>query len=341
MPVRLQDIADDLNLSKMTISKVLRGQTDVSAETKARVLQRMKELNYRPNITARSLRTGHTFSIGLVIPSLLNPFFAEVARGIVQVIRPAGYGLFISSAEDDAELEKQEIELQLSRRVDALIVASLQTDGDFFKEIDPRNVPLILIDRKFNGVDANFVGTRDEEIGYLAAEHLIKGGYKKIAYIRGPQNDAGNSRFAGYRKAFEQHRMKLRPELIVEIESPERQGEAAGYAAICRLLRGATRPDAVICYDDLIAAGVMEGISENNLKIPNDIAVVGCGNMPWLRWMKVPLSSIDQSAIQLGQKAAKLALKLISMDQKERASSKRSILLSPKVIVRQSSQRLK
>lgn len=134
MTVRLKDIASDLNLSKMTISRVLRGQTDVSAATKARVLQRMKELNYRPNIAARSLRSGNTFSIGLVIPSLADPFFTEVARGLVQTVRAAGYGLLISSAEGDPETERFEIGLQLSRQVDALLIVSVQQSTEFFDD---------------------------------------------------------------------------------------------------------------------------------------------------------------------------------------------------------------
>ena len=133
MTVRLKDIANDLNLSKMTISKVLRGQTDISAATKARVLQRMKELNYRPNIPARSLRTGNTLTIGLVIPSLTSFFFADVARGLIQTVRTAGYGVLISSAEEDPEIERHEIELQLSRQVDALIVASVQESAGVFR----------------------------------------------------------------------------------------------------------------------------------------------------------------------------------------------------------------
>src|SRR5260370_10213207 len=126
MTVRLKDIASDLNLSKMTISKVLRGQTDISAATKARVLQRMKELNYRPNIAASSLRTGNTFSIGLVIPSLPDPFFAKAAKGLAQTIRAKGYGLLISSAEQDPDIERHEIESQLSHQLNALVFSSAQ-----------------------------------------------------------------------------------------------------------------------------------------------------------------------------------------------------------------------
>src|SRR5271168_2752268 len=111
MPVRLKDIADDLNLSKMTISRVLRGQTDVSPETKARVLQRVKELHYRPNAMARSLRMGQTSTVGLVVPSLREDYFSELAKGADQIIRSAGYGLAICLTEYDMELEQRQVEL--------------------------------------------------------------------------------------------------------------------------------------------------------------------------------------------------------------------------------------
>src|SRR5580658_5363622 len=120
MPIRLKDIAAELNLSKMTISKVLRGQTDVSEDTKARVLQRARELNYRPNTTARSLRTGQTFMMGLIVPSMGDAYLCDVSRGISQAIRSAGFGLVVCPSQEDPELEQQQIELLLSRQVDAL-----------------------------------------------------------------------------------------------------------------------------------------------------------------------------------------------------------------------------
>src|SRR5258708_19589266 len=186
MTVRLKDIASDMNLSKMTISKVLRGQTDISAATKARVLQRMKEVNYRPNIAASSLRTGNTFSIGLVIPSLADPFFAEVAKGLAQPIRAKGYGLLISSAEEDPEIERHEIELQLSRQVNALVVASVQESPEFFTALGTQRAPVILIDRKLPSFASPFVGIRDQEIGYVAAPHLIQTGCTNPPYPPAP-----------------------------------------------------------------------------------------------------------------------------------------------------------
>lgn len=333
MTVRLKDIASDLNLSKMTISKVLRGQTDVSAATKARVLQRMKELNYRPNIAASSLRTGNTFSIGLVIPSLADHFFAEVARGIVETIRAKGYGLLISSAEGDPEIERHEIELQLSRQVDALIVASVQESSEFFNALGAQKAPVVFIDRKPPSFPSPFVGIRDQEVGYMPAVHLIKAGCTRPAYLRGPRTAVADLRYSGYRAALQEFSIPFRPALVVEDEMDKNEYQR-GYDAMCRLLSGKGRPDGVMCYSDLLAIGVIDAALERKLKVPGDIAVVGCGNLPSTREMRVPLSTVDLAGTELGQRTAKLVLRALSA---ENVTTHRDLMLSPKMIVRCSS----
>ena len=124
MAVRMKDIAKDLGVSVVTVSKVLRNHSDISPATRMRVRKRMEELNYRPNLAARALVTGRTSIIGLIVPDLVHPFFGQVARGLSRVLRKKGYSLVISSSEEDPELERQEIEQLLARRVDALIIAS-------------------------------------------------------------------------------------------------------------------------------------------------------------------------------------------------------------------------
>lgn len=336
MTVRLKDIASDLNLSKMTISKVLRGQTDVSAETKARVLQRMRELNYRPNISARSLRTGSSYSIGLVLPTLADHFFAEVAKGLVETVRAEGYGVLISSSEGDAEIERQEIELQLSRQADALIVAPVQESSEFFTALGEQKAPLILIDRKLPAFTSHFVGLRDQDIGYAAAEHLIQVGCRRVAYLRGPRTVSGDLRYSGYLAALHEFSMPFRPGLVIEagdMACPEYQ---RGRDAIGRMLTRSGRPDGVMCYSDLLAVGVIDGALETGLRVPDDVAVVGCGNLPSTRELRVPLSSVDLSGYEVGQRTAKLALRALSA---KGVAAARNLLLSPNMVVRRSSQR--
>jgi LacI family transcriptional regulator len=335
MTVRLKDIASDLNLSKMTISRVLRGQTDVSAETKARVLQRMKELNYRPNIAARSLRSGNTFSIGLIIPSLASPFFAEVAKGLVQTLRGAGYGLLISSAEEDSEIERFEIGFQLSRQVDALLVASVQESAEFFDDLARQKTPLILIDQKPPLFSAHFVGVRDQDIGYVAAAHLIKAGCRRLAYLRGPRTAAADLRYTGYRAALDDFNLAFRPSLVVEAGETSRLEYQRGADTMRRLLQEKIRPDGVMCYSDLLAVGVIDAALEKNLSVPGDLAIVGCGNLPSVQCLRVPLSTVDLAGLEVGQRAARLALRLLSP---EKVAPHRQLNVPPRIVIRQSSR---
>jgi LacI family transcriptional regulator len=336
MTVRLKDIANDLNLSKMTISKVLRGQTDVSAATKARVLQRMKELNYRPNISARNLRTGNTFTIGLVVPSLTNSFFADVARGLIQTVRTAGYGVLISSAEEDPEIERHEIELQLSRQVDALIVASVQESAEFFNSLGQQRGPLVLVDRKLPSFAASFVGLREQDIGYVAAAHLAEMGCRKLAYLRGPRTASADLRWSGYRVALTEFDLPFKPGFVVDYGELSRNEYQRGYETMRRMLEGRIKPDGVMCHTDLLALGVIDSVLAKKLRVPEDICVVGCGDQPSLREMRIPLSSVNLSGVEVGQRTANLTLRTLSNPEGSRS---RNILLSPKLVVRRSSQR--
>ena len=186
MPVTMRDIVKGLNLSVVTVSKVLRNQGKISVATRKRVLQRAKELNYQTNWIARSLVTRKTFTIGLLLPDFTHPFFAEVARAIAETVRPQGYHVIISYFEEDPELEKNEADALMARQVDGLIAASAQSRADLFEGIRKRKVPLVLIDRPIAGVNASFVGADNEAIGKLATAHLIAQGCRRIAHLRGP-----------------------------------------------------------------------------------------------------------------------------------------------------------
>ena len=161
MAITMKDIASDLGVSVVTVSKVLRNHSDIGPATRKRVLQRIKELNYQPNPAARALVTGRTNLIGLIVPDLVHPFFTEVAKGISAGLRSDGYSLIIASSEDDATMERNEIEQMLGRRVDAVILASTQSSSEAVRRIHEQKVPYVLLDRKLAGVSANFVGIDD------------------------------------------------------------------------------------------------------------------------------------------------------------------------------------
>ncbi|MCU1322501.1 MAG: transcriptional regulator, LacI family [Acidobacteriaceae bacterium] len=337
MTVRMKDIATDLNLSKMTISKVLRGQMDVSAKTKARVLQRMKELNYRPNISARSLRTGQTLSIGLIVPSLADPIYTDMARSVVKHLRLANYSVLLSSAEFEPDLERREIEQQLSRQVDALILASVQKSDELVELTRTIQTPLVHLYPGSVLFKSNAVDLHEEEIGHLAASHLVRVGCRRIANVRGPESVASDLRYKGFRAALSEVGQRVRPELTTEADALPAEDYERGVLAAERFLKSKVQPDGIVCHTDLIALGVMDRLSDAGRNIPNEIAVIGCGNDPKLCEMRIPLSSVDFSLGEIGEQTAKLVLKLLASNG---PSKVKSVEVSPTLVVRASTSRL-
>jgi LacI family transcriptional regulator len=337
MATRLKDIAHDLGLSVVTISKVLRDHPDIGEATRKRVLKRMKELNYQPNFAARSLITGQTWTIGLVVPDLLHPFFAQIAKAISVEVRKKGYSLFISSSDEDPALEQEEIAQLLARRVDVLLIASSQWTVESFRRIEEQKTPYILLDRQFSGLESNFVGVDDRAVGLLATTHLIEQGCRRIAHVRGPEISTALGRLDGYRRALAAAQMAPLPGHIVSIgSSGDHRGEKGGYEAASKLLGHKSRPDGIFCFNDPVALGTMRAILDAGLRIPEDVAVVGCGNLSYSDLLRVPLSSVDQGSMTIGKVAASLALKLAHNKTPRRPKSE---LIPPHMVVRASSLR--
>ena len=332
----MKDIARDLGVSVVTISKVLRNHSDISTETRERVLKRMKELNYRPNLAARALITGKTQTMGLVVPGLVHSFFAMVAKGISSVLREQSYSLLITSSDEDVALEQQEIEQMLAHRVDTLLIASTQWTVETFRRIEEHQTPYVLLDRRFSGLNAHFVGSDDEQIGRMATTHLIEQGCKRIAHIRGREISTGTGRHDGFRQALAQHGIVPVPGYIVAGRTGDDAGDQSGFEAMKQLLALEPKPDGVFCFNDPNGIGAVRAILEAGLRVPQDIAVVAVGNTWNSELLRVPLSTIDQNCQAIGVEAARLAFRLIGA---KGPIAPEKILIAPTLMVRESSRR--
>ena len=335
MAVRMKDIARDLGVSLMTVSKALRNHSDISQQTRERVLKRMRELNYQPDWVARSMATGRTYLVGLVLPDLMHSFFAEVATSVSRKLQPLGYEVVISNTEEDAQLEQRHLEVLIARKVDGVILASAQHQkkSAIFGALDRSGMPYVLIDRTIPGVKANYVGVKDDDLGALATEHLLAQGCRRIAHIRGPAVSTGRGRLQGYRRALERAGVEVKPEYVVEGQ----YGDSGGYHAMLRLLQQSPLPDGVFCYNDPVAAGAIKGVLEAGLKVPNQIAIIGAGNVHYSDLLRVPLSTVDQSSSLIGERAAELLSDTINA--KKRPEPRR-IFIPPRLVVRDSSRRI-
>ena len=326
----------ELGISIGTVSKVLRDHPDISQEMRERVRARIQELNYRPNLTARALVTGRTHTIGLVVPDLVHPFFGEVAAGLSKVLSKKGYSLIISSCGEESDLENRAIDQLVARRVDALILASSQRDWRFLDHLEQHKTPVVLIDRRPPDRKVNFVGVSDEEIGCIATEHLIEMGCKRIAHIGGSGISTAVGRLHGYRDALEHHGFVFNPQYAISREHADESSDASGYEAMRELLGLKRRPDGVFCYNDPTAMGAMQAAIEQGVRIPQDLAIVGSGNVRYSKFLRVPLSTVDQQSQEIGDRAAKLALKLIESKGGGKPSA---ILLASHLVARASSAR--
>jgi LacI family transcriptional regulator len=333
MAVRLKDIARDLGVSVVTVSKVLRGNADIGEETRKRVLKRMKELNYRPNMMARGLASGRTYTVGLVVPDLVHPFFGEFAKALGGVLRTSSRALILASSEEDPEIERQEIRTLLSRGVDVLMIASCQSNLRNFYELGDDRTPYVLFDRNFPHLAANFVGSDDVGVGEMATKHLIDLGRKRIAHIGGQNSSPSFDRLRGYRNALLAAGLPTPDSLVISRERVEESGDSVGYQTMQTLLQLRPRPDAVFCYNDLTAVGAIQATLAAGLRVPEDIAFIGCGNLRYANYLRVPLSSVDHNTGELGRVAGKFAMEL----SENPGQDPRTVLVTSTVVARASS----
>jgi LacI family transcriptional regulator len=336
MPARMKDIAQQLGVSVVTVSKSLRGLPGPSQETRARVIALARELNYGPNLAARALVTGHTNSIGLVIPDLVHPFFAQIAKSVSAVLNARGYGLLVSSSEENPELERRAVEQLVARSVDGILIASTQGSADVLRWVENHGIPYVLIDRRFEGLDAIFVGVDDVRVGALATAHLIEMGCQRIAHIGGGRLSSALGRREGYEKTLIEHGLPRYEEYLVLEELVSLKTGGSGHSMARKLLSLDPRPDGIFCYNDRVAMDTLLACLEAGLQIPEDIAVVGCGNSHYDDFLRVPLSSIDQKSEAIGCQAAQSVLAWIESGLMLPA---RTYLLEPQLIIRKSSQR--
>ena len=332
MPViRMKDIARDLGVSAVTVSKVLRHHPDIGQATKERVLKRVQELQYRPNLMARSLVTGRTSLIALVIPDLVHGFFAEIAVSISEVLRKHGYTTLIAWTAEDEKLQLSEIEHLLSFGADAMVIATSGADTSCFNLLQQRDVPFVLLDREVPSFKAPYVGVDDLLVGRMATEHLIKTGRKRIGHIMGPPMSPGQMRFQGYKAALEAAGLPFREKYVVTPVEPGPRSFHHGFEATQRLLKEKPQIDGIFCFNDPMAIGAIEAVLAAGLRIPRDVAIIGVGNHPLGQALRLPLSTVDQDAKALGEKSAKAVLTLLNKDKK---SSPRRTVLKPKLILR-------
>jgi len=336
-PVTLKDIANALNISVTTVSKALRGYLDVGTSTKKAVLKMAKEMNYTPNTVAVNLRTQQTKTIGVIIPSIVHQFFSNVMDGIINEAEKHGYLVITLQSNEKLEFEKKQLHLLQQKRVDGILM-SLSNETyqfDHINELLQNKMPIVLFDKIGKLVKCSKVIIDDQSAAYNAVSYLIEKGYKRIAHFRGslqPQNSI--DRFLGYKKALIDHGIKFDSSLVYLCDNNDDFND--GYTNAKKLVNEHQDVDAVFAITDVVAVGILKYFNENNVKIPEDIAVFGFSDWFMSSVVTPTLSSVVQPGFEMGRKATEILIEEIKLEHKKIPYSFQKIVLPTSLVIRKS-----
>ncbi|WP_172825590.1 LacI family DNA-binding transcriptional regulator [Microbacterium pygmaeum] len=332
MAVSVRDVAAAASVSVGTVSNVLNQPGKVAPATVERVLQAIDELGFVRNDAARQLRAGRSRSIGLVVLDVGNPFFAEVARGAEDRAAEAGMNVLLGNSDERTAREAAHLELFLEQRVNGVLITPASEDLSVLRRLRDSGVPVVLVDRDVVGGSFDSVSVDDVEGGRLAATHLLEIGRTRIAYVGGPQSiQQVADRLRGAREA-----VRDRPDVTLEVIEMSAlsvlQGRAAGEAIVAR--PASERPDAIFAANDLLAVGLLQAFAiMSDVRVPEDIALIGYDDIDFASATVVPMSSIRQPAHLIGATAVELLLQELSMPD---GDHERSVRFLPELVVRES-----
>ncbi|WP_299531079.1 LacI family DNA-binding transcriptional regulator [Ulvibacterium sp.] len=323
----IKELAQELNMSTTTVSRVLTGQEKkyrISPKTALRVRDGARKHKFEPNQIARNLRLQETNTIGLIIPDISNPFFANLARTVEIELRRRDKMILLCDTKDETSLEKESLHLLLGRKVDGLLVAPVGKKYDHF--IKDSKVPVVLIDRYFKDQTIPFVTTDNYQGAYSATKFLIQKGHQNITCIQGLGHTSVNeNRILGYRKAMEDHKISN----FIRI-SGAGYSIQNGYESTRELLQKRNRPTAIFALNNQIALGAMKAVKEAGLHIPGDVSLIAFDEQPYFELLSPALTAIQQPMQDIGKVAVETLFKLMT------GETVKNQMLKPNFIERES-----
>lgn len=318
MGVTINDIAKAAKVSPSTVSRTIANNPRISERTREKIFKLMKEMNYHPNMIARSLAKKSTKIIGVVVTgstekAFQHPFFPEILRGIASVAYKNKYKILISSVNSAKEEKKVVNEFAKSGITAGIILLASRVKNPSIGELMEIGFPFVVVGRPENEREVNWVDNDNVSIGYDLTKHLIEMGHKEIAFLgASPEFIVTLDRLKGYKKALADHNIPVKNELIVEGKFVD----DTGYGLMKELLDKGIMPTGVIACDDLLAFGAINLLNERGFKVPDDIAVSGMNNVPLDEYFNPPLTSVDVNAFSLGAKAFDLLIANIDSEYK-------------------------
>jgi LacI family transcriptional regulator/LacI family repressor for deo operon, udp, cdd, tsx, nupC, and nupG len=331
----LKEVANLSNVSIATVSRVINNDPKVSFKTKLKVESVIQRLNYLPNRVAQRLRSSHrkTKLIGLVIPDIQNPFYVDVVRGVEEYSYQNGFAVMIGNFGQDEKKQQMYLEILQSENVDGFILAPALERDDKVRELVDNRFPLVCIDRELHNSVSDVVKVDNTKGAFMAIDHLLGLGHRKIAVISGNLTiQTYIDRLQGYKMALEKHKVQYNPALIFAKGSDFLSGvELTNQILEMDIDK---RPTAIFTANNLITLGSLETVHKKNIKIPEDISIVGFDDMYWSSSLNPPLTAVSQPGFEIGKKAADMLNKRIMNPEKPMES----IELKTKLIIRKSTK---
>ncbi|PKP55719.1 LacI family transcriptional regulator [Candidatus Atribacteria bacterium HGW-Atribacteria-1] len=329
----IKDVAELVGVHPSTVSRVINDDSRISEKTREKVFLIIKKLGYTPNAIARGLKTKRTHTLGMLIPDITNPFFAEIARGVEDAANKNDFNIILCNTDDRLKKERTYLEILRGKRVDGLILGTAHIKDKSILELEKNNFPYILVSRNIEGLDKNCVIVDDEAGGIMAAEYLIKLGHRRIAHITGPlKTRSALNRLKGYKLTLKKHEIEYEDELVGEGDFRIK----GGYQVMKRFLKLAEPPTAIFAANDLLALGAMQAIQKKNFHIPEDFSVIGFNDIELASFVYPALTTIRQPMLEMGALAVKMLLRIIE----EGEFNQRKIVLKPKLIIRESCKKI-
>ncbi|WP_430409987.1 LacI family DNA-binding transcriptional regulator [Kordia sp.] len=337
-PVTLKDIAEKLGISVTTVSKALKGYPDVSKKTRALVKELAETLNYKPNAFAVNLRTEESKTIGLIIPEIVHHFFSSVIKGIISQAEKKGYLVIILQSNESYALEKKQLDLLISKRVDGILISLANGTADFkhITDVIDQGKPIVMFDKIAKIVKCSKVIIDDRKAAYTATQHLIDTGCKRIAHFRGPllpQNSI--DRFLGYKKALEDNRLTYDPSLVYIFDDMTFE---VGEMFARKILAEHANVDGIFVNTDLVAIGAITEFNRQGIKIPEDISIVGFSNWFMSSAITPSLTTIHQPGFEMGKMAFKQLFKELKAKKKKKIITPKVIELETSLVQRNSTR---
>jgi LacI family transcriptional regulator len=328
--VTLAMVAEAAGVSPSTVSRILTGHANVSDDKRTAVEEAIARLKYQPNVLARGLAQGRTLSIGVLTQAINSPFYGEALRGIEDALVGTGMVPLFVSGHWNVQDEVECMVHLLGRRVDGVIVLTGRLTDDQIREY-ARRVPIVVTGRDVEGANIASMRVDDFKGAYRATMHLIELGHRHIAHIAGPQDHADSvERLQGYRKAIEEGDISFNAKLVVYANFQE----PSGVLAINQLFESQQSFTAVFASNDQMAYGARLALYQRNIRVPDDVSLIGFDDLPGSRYVIPPLSTIHQPVYELGQAAARVLLQLIE------GGTRKVSLPEPELVARESTMRL-